>query len=391
MFSRTIRIAGVLAAACLASTPAFAQRIKAGSAEPYQGGVPAYAAGLPGVDRTQVNVETVTVPGATFTRIHFTEFNLGPGDVLTVSSPDGAETHYYTGRGPNGTGEFWAFTTDGDTAVVTVHAGAGGPDRGKERYGYRIDQVVRGEISLNEEPGDPRSGVKTQVICGTNGNQNVACHLPALDAVNAQRPVARLTFMSGGSSFLCTGWLVRGSNANTLITNNHCVSTQAEVSTVQARFNHQTTTCTGTTLAPVTNFAGNTFLRTNGALDYTLLTLSGNPEATFGELIPTTAAIGMGNLIWVVQHPGGQPKKVGMWEDAAQTQRCNIDELPGGTDFGYACDTQGGSSGSAVLIAGTNRVIGLHHVGISGSFCRNRGVRVAQICTHAGALLTCAP
>ena len=113
----------------------------------------------------------------------------------------------------------------------------------------------------------------------------------------AQTPVARLLFTVKRTQYLCTGELVRGSNANTLITNDHCIADQTSVSTLEARFNYQYTTCGGRTLAATTSFAGGTFLKTNAerysrrkpsttGLDYTLMTLQGTPEATFGELIP---------------------------------------------------------------------------------------------------------
>ena len=58
--------------------------------------------------------------------------------------------------------------------------------------------------------------------CGTDGRQNVACH----STINT-RPVARLSFQSGGSSFVCTGWLVF--NSRHLLTNEHCINSAAEM------------------------------------------------------------------------------------------------------------------------------------------------------------------
>ena len=53
--------------------------------------------------------ETYTFPGAKFVRLHFSGFNLAPGDKLVVSSSDGAQAWEYTGRGVNGNGDFWSF------------------------------------------------------------------------------------------------------------------------------------------------------------------------------------------------------------------------------------------------------------------------------------------
>jgi V8-like Glu-specific endopeptidase len=231
------------------------------------------------------------------------------------------------------------------------------------------------------------------VICGTNGSQNAICHT----AINT-RPVARLNYQSGGGSYVCTGWLVAGSNANTMLTNNHCVRNQTEVSTVQARFNYQTTTCTGTTQATYSSYAGGTFLRTHSGLDYTILTLQGNPEATWGEYTATSKIPVVAMAINFPQHPGGGLKKIGYWKDSAQTQRCDVATAnasyggaTSGSQMGYSCDSEGGSSGSPVMDAGTGRIIGLHHFGgVGGSTCLNSATQMRQVCSNAGALLSCA-
>ncbi|HEV8630119.1 MAG TPA: hypothetical protein VGV61_07365, partial [Thermoanaerobaculia bacterium] len=222
-----------LAVVCLvagAASPAWAQgRIRVGEEVAYRAATPAaYPVG--GADRPVAWSETIVSPGAAFVRLHFSRLNLPDGDYLTVAGPQGGEFWTYTGKGPRGTGELWAFSVDGDTAVVELHSGL---VKARGRYGVTIDRIARGDVPLDEN-GFPLE----KVICGTDGRENVACHT----SVNV-RPVARLSFQSGGSSFLCTGWLVAGPNNSTMMTNNHCFTTQAEVNTVQARFNFQRTTC----------------------------------------------------------------------------------------------------------------------------------------------------
>ncbi|HEV2853163.1 MAG TPA: serine protease [Thermoanaerobaculia bacterium] len=386
---RGIRIAAVAAGAlALLGTvvPAQAQgRIKVGEELPYRVASPA-AYPLGGPDRPVAWSETVVSPGATFLRIHFQKFNLPDGDFLTVASPDGSDYWTYTGKGPRGTGEFWSFMVESDTAIVELHSGSQVKARG--RHGVAIDRIAHGTLPVYED-----GTFVEKVICGTDGKENVACHTD----VNT-RPVARLSFQSGGSSFLCTGWLVAGSNANTMITNNHCFTTQTEVNTVQARFNYQTTTCTGTTQATTTTYAGGTFLRTNASLDYTLFTLQGNPEATWGEYVATSKTPVVGGILNFPQHPGGRLKQVAYWKDSSHTQRCDVSTVNAtyggsatGSQVGYSCDTEGGSSGSPVIDASTGRVIGLHHFGgVSSNPCLNSATQLKNICANAGSLLTCA-
>jgi lysyl endopeptidase len=388
--SQTMRIVAVVAVAFAllgAVAPAGAQsRIKVGDELPYRAASPAfYPPG--GVDRPVSWSETIVSPGATFLRIHFQRFNLPDGDYLTVSSPDGSEFWTYTAKGPHGTGEFWSFSVDSDTAIVELHSGRQLKARAR-RFGVAIDRIAHGT-----EPVDADGNPLQKVICGTDGKENVACHT----GVNVN-PVARISFQSGGSSFVCTGWLVAGSNNSTMMTNNHCVDNQTEVSTVQARFNFQTTTCGGTTQATTTTYAGGTFLRTSASLDYTLLTLQGNPEATWGEYTATTKQPTVGLTLNFPQHPGGGLKQIAWFKDSAHTLRCNVSTVNanyGGaaanSQVGYSCDTIGGSSGSPVLDAGTGRVIGLHHFGgVSSNPCLNSGTQLKNICPHAGSLISCA-
>lgn len=380
------KASAVMALALLGmAAAAQAQRIKVGEELRYESATSGYPRGA--AHRPVTWSETIVSPGATFIRVHFDRLNLPDGDYVTVSSPDTDEFWTYSGRGPNGTGEFWAFAVESDTAVVELHSG---PKRRGGHYGIKIDRIAHGTKPLW---GDDDNPPMEKVVCGTDGRRNAACYT----SINT-RPVARLSFQSGGSSYVCTGWLVAGSNSSTLLTNNHCFDTQSETSTVQARFNYQTTTCTGTTTASYTTYAGGTFLRTNASLDYTIITLQGNPEATWGEYVATTKTPPVGMAINFPQHPGGGLKKVGYWKDSGQTQRCDvaganvtISGYSSSSQMTYSCDSEGGSSGSPIMDAGTGRIIGLHHLGgVGGSTCLNSATQMKNVCASAGTLLSCA-
>ena len=376
----------------LSGAQGFAQgKLKVGDVRPYRAETPhPYPLGTEA--RPVVWTDTVISPGAEFVRVHFKNVSLAPGDYLTVSSPDGLQTWTYTGRGPHNDGAIWAFAIDGDTAVVRVHGGRGAG------HGYQIDAVGHGTVGLG-----PKNGPTPEVVCGTDGREPIACHPEASAAAN---PTARLLFASGGQMFLCTGELIAGSNASTLITNNHCISTQTETSSLQAKFNYQKTTCTGNTDAATSDYAGGTFLKTNsekkkgnrGGLDYTLLTLQGNPEGTWGEIQGTTKSVAINDNIWFIQHGGGNQKTIGFYEDASHGARCHVNTINAtygfaatGSQTGYACDSEGGSSGSAITDPATGHAIALHHYGgVSSNPCLNSGTAFSRICADAGALLSCA-
>lgn len=340
----------------------------------------------------------VVSEGASFVRVHLAGLDLAPGDYVTVSGPDGSQSSRYEGRGPNGDGDVWAFAVDGDAAIVELHvASAGGA------HGFRIDSIGHGTLDLRApDAAYQKQSPTPEVICGDDGKEDAACH-PELDAL--QRPVARLLYTSGGGQYLCTGWLVSGASDSTMLTNNHCFSTQTEVNTLEARFNYQRTSCGGSTSAAPTSYSGGTFLKTStearkgksGGLDYTLITLQGSPEATWGELIPTTKAAAAGQQILFIQHPGGKPKQIGYWEDAAHSTRCAVaavDQTYGqsasASQTAYGCDSEGGSSGSPILDASTGRVIALHHYGnVETGTCLNSGTEMSAVCADAGSLLNC--
>lgn len=378
----------VAAFAVLTAAPVMAQqgRIQVGDVRPFSAETP-----HPYPARWS---DRVFSPGAEFIRVHFVGLHLGPGDTLTVSNPDRTQVWTYTDRGPRGDGDVWSFAIDGDTAMVELQGGRG------NGWGYRIKEIGHGTVNLSGKKNPP----VTEVVCGTDGREDIACQ-GALASGQA-RPVARLLFTSGQFQYVCTGWLVAGPSNSTMLTNNHCLDTQSEVNTLQSTFNYQYTTCGGSTLAPTTTYNGGTFLKTNtekkkgnkGGLDYTILTVAGNPEATWGELTATTAVPSTGTAINFIQHPGGNPKDVGYWEDAAHSVRCAVNTVnqtygfsATGSQIGYGCDSEGGSSGSPIINAATGRVVGLHHYGgVSSSPCLNSATMMSRVCSDAGSLLSCA-
>ncbi|MGK4006453.1 trypsin-like peptidase domain-containing protein [Sorangium sp. So ce1036] len=134
-----------------------------------------------------------------------------------------------------------------------------------------------------------------------------------------------------------------------------------------------------------------------------------SPGATFVRVHFTGFSLAKGDHVTVsspdgaqsfryVQHPGGGPKEVGYWRDAAQTLRCQVDTrnqtydlTTSRTQVGYSCDTAGGSSGSPVIHGVSGKVVALHHLGNVGLFtCRNGGTQMSAICADAGDLLDCA-
>ena len=298
---------------------------------------------------------TLQHPGASFVKLRLARLALGPGDTLAIRDGAGRAVVSYTER-DNRRG-FWAPAIEGDTAVLELRADAQGTGDGVviDRYGY-------GETPLFIES-----------ICAGDQREDVACYA-ATPIETASRAVGRMLFEDGGSFFACTGFLV--SPLSHFMSNEHCISTQASVDSLEVRFNYQRSTCGGPDLASFQTFTGDRLVMANAAYDVALMTLSGNPAATYGFLPLVGRTLALGEPLYLPGHPGGDPKVVSV-------SGCSVtDPVTDGdvadSDFGHRCDTEGGSSGSPVLDA-AHQVVGLHHFGGCNAVIDNQGVLMSRI------------
>src|SRR2546430_16242413 len=79
---------------------------------------------------------TLSYPGASYVKVHFSRLSLMPGDWLTIADAGGGQARTYRfGL----TGE-WAMSVDGDTAVLTLHGGLAR----LTGYGVTIDKGAHG-------------------------------------------------------------------------------------------------------------------------------------------------------------------------------------------------------------------------------------------------------
>ena len=99
----------------------------------------------------------VSHPGATYIRLHFSAFDLAPGDRVILSNLQGTERYVYQGSGPHGDGAFWANSIVGDAAVVRLEVEVGGGG-GFEVDGFgRGTAPVLGRDPVIQDPMQPES------------------------------------------------------------------------------------------------------------------------------------------------------------------------------------------------------------------------------------------
>jgi Trypsin-like peptidase domain len=346
--------------------------------------------------------QTIHYPGASYIKVHFGEFKLPPGSAVTVSNPDLTEIYTYYSNPETSPNEgnsdytvdeegqgFWAMSITGDTAVITMHAG--GRNDNEADYGKMSEVEIPSEVGISIDkyyrgfPEEEIEGIIPHSVFGVDDRRPAICYQNSRPtSYSRSRAVGRLLIGGGG---LCTAW--RLSSNNLVMTNNHCISTSSGVSGSEVWFNYQTTTCTGTTTAPITKVSGRTLLRTNFTLDYTLFSVNNFSSISgFGFLNLDPRMAVAGEEIYIPQHGGGQRKQLAIESDRNAGGICRVDDpLANGrgtdTDIAYRCDTSGGASGSPVLARSSHRVIALHHFG--GSI--NSGARIQLIFSQISGFL----
>ncbi|MBQ4879285.1 trypsin-like peptidase domain-containing protein [Pseudoalteromonas luteoviolacea] len=329
---------------------------------------------------SQTLTQTVTHPNASYIKLHFKNINLAGGGKLVVRSKDGSERYEYTehnmraatlAQADDGVTSFSAMSISAETAVVEYTPGS----QVTTNQSAIIDYYDHG--TENEPQLAPATDVGISSTCGAMERKDVQCWANTHPTeFERSRPVARLLMNGSG---LCTGWRVGPDNR--MFTNNHCVESASKLSNTEVWFNYQHTSCNGSTREAVVKVTGKDFLSTDYTLDYTLFTINDFAKAQpFGYFGLDVRDATQGERIYIPQHGSGNPKELSIESDRDTNGLCSVNNANAngrgtGTDLGYYCDTIGGSSGSPVLAAATNKVIALHHLG----GCHNKGAKVSLI------------
>jgi hypothetical protein len=319
-------------------------------------------------------------PDATYIALHFSRYDIAPGDRVFVSDPAGGQRTLVPWRGTEEDGTFWAPHVKGDTLILEYVASA--RSASAQGSAFEVDEYAAGFVGL---------GGGLEAICGTDDKKNAICYSSS-HPVPYQRSqaVARLLIMG---RYLCTGWLV--SQDNLLLTNEHCITKEREAFNTDYEFDAEATFCDSTNCQMCWEgvvYSGAEFIRDNPALDYALIRLAGDPAGTYGWLEIDERPASVGEQIYMPQHPAGYARELGIEDSSVTGGVCRVASVsaPACTgvttyyDVGYTCDTEGGSSGSPVLAASTDKVIALHHCGT----CLNRGVPITLIYDEIAQYLT---
>ncbi len=267
-------------------------------------------------------------------------------------------------------GEIWTPYTEGDTQFIEVWSRS--DPRGVQ---VRLTGAVQFDISLlSLQAGKAASGAcNPDVSCTSND--------AALDAALAERKhsVAMISFNSGGGSFACTGTLINSDRFPVpyFLTANHCISTQAEASSLTTFWFREATSCGASTFNPGVQVSGGAQLAfTSYNVDSTLLQLNNSPPPGAVYSGWNAAALTSGDSIVSISHPRTDPQKfaLGNYSRLVRT-------------FDYAQDFYGiqftrgviepGSSGSGLftLAGGSLQLRGI----LDGSTTSNGGLSCSNL------------
>lgn len=304
---------------------------------------------------------------STFFQLHFSDVAAvaGADFFLRAKDSSGKTILEVPGATFAKNGEYWTPFLPGAYALLEIEKrGSAGPmqiafklaDLAVEARGARILSI--------QDPNKPK-------------DRRVAFYAQNAGLTAAARSVAKLRFQKNQLLLTCTGFLVAES---LLLTNQHCFDSAEACASAIALFGYQEDE--DRNLAPGEAFRCERVTASDAGLDFTLIKLSGAPGARWGVLPWDLRAPAQGTALYIVQHPGGEPKRIALDGCAVKTQSA-VGAAPGKeTDLGHTCDTENGSSGSPMLSL-ENRIVGLHHLGFSLNDPRwlkeNRAVKAAAI------------
>lgn len=288
--------------------------------------------------------------GALGMRIHIESLRLPNGARIIVYDPAKPEpdpepvtTQYMRGRT-----EVWTATLFADRAIVECQLPPGADPK-------TVSFVISGVSHLYALP------IEGANLKAGSCHNDVSCYSSYAEQASG---VARIAFVDGGNTRVCTGCLLGGNDSSEsfFLTANHCVYDQAIASTIEYYWFYQTSSCNG----PAPSLGSAT--RTSGGAD--LLATSNNNDFSFMRL-RQRAPSGASPLNWSTSGPSSSEALACIHHPTGSYKRISFGNSIGANAnfWGVRWDsgaTEPGSSGSP-LLNGDHQVIGQLNAGFNGS------------------------
>lgn len=191
-------------------------------------------------------------------------------------------------------------------------------------------------------------------------------------ALRLSRAVARIMLPTGG---LATGFMI---SHNVLLTNRHVFSSGDDTNGARVQFNYQRDLLGN--VGPIEEYplTSESFIKADAALDFAVVKFDyASPGTRWGDIPLISGEINKDKDVYIIQHPGGQPKQIAMADNEVSYVGTNV--------MHYITDTMPGSSGSPVFNE-RFELVALHHAGGwlpqpggGGVYFRNEGIRITAI------------
>lgn len=293
----------------------------------------------------------VSRPGATFLRLHFSSVYIPDGAWVELANASGEVLHRFDANDVGSPEDgYYANSIEGDAITMTMrHEG--------NRYGAFSMIIDRVDVGFA-----PITGL---AIIGSDQRERPAC-VQATDATMYRRSqaVARVY----GFGYVATAWRV--SAENRMLTNHHVIGNHQNPADFEFWFGYEHAACGGSDATTQgTKVRGGQRLVGDAGRDFQLFTLnnaefSSGKVAKYGYLGLDVTPLAVGQRIYIPQHGGGRPKQIARVDDSQRA--CSIASIAGNMRR-YACDTEGGSSGSPVIDRQNHRARVLHNSAIGSS------------------------
>ncbi|MFO1302363.1 MAG: trypsin-like peptidase domain-containing protein [Burkholderiales bacterium] len=251
----------------------------------------------------------VTSPGAAATRVAVSMDRPLPGMVVRFSGSAGTYgdvTASEVASAPGGL--YWSPDLSGETATIEVEVPAAADLDAVTIRVPRVSHLVVGGADL----ASPNGAIARATGIGTAGacNVDLACVSPVdAAAVELAKSVARITFVDAGHTYLCSATIINdstSSNTPYMWTANHCVSSQASASTVNAYFFFSAATCNNKATPPYVQLpGGGKLLGRSQDNDWVLLRLVNTPPAGSKLAAWRSDVLSTGASVVSLHHPSG--------------------------------------------------------------------------------------
>ncbi|MFZ7091850.1 SH3 domain-containing protein [Primorskyibacter sp. 2E233] len=233
------------------------------------------------------------------------------------------------------------------------------PAHAQEFVGF--DRGSFGRVVLNRKQaaiaGD--QDMDFELAVGQYNNESIQNYSPQSVFARIGHSVGRLDILTDAGIFPCTAFIVSDKH---ILTNYHCVpgildNAQAKATRIDAVQFVAGYTQQGVEDGTKTFVVSPTPVEAYKDLDYAVLEVLGDPSAEYGVLALSDRLPEDGDPYWVIGHPMGEAQRISREKCRANRPALSNHQLL------HTCDTLPGNSGSPVIDASLQMVVGLHHAG----------------------------